>query len=69
MPYGLTWPAFLRFAGAAMLSMFAGAQCVHQYYKPLSDLDVYVEEEKQSQVSPVLGQQQVHITESEQELT
>ncbi|KAL3170991.1 hypothetical protein MRX96_013889 [Rhipicephalus microplus] len=29
-----------------MLSMFAGAQCVHQYYKPLSDLDAYVEEER-----------------------
>lgn len=35
MPYGYSWPAYLRFAGAAMLSMFAGAQCVHQLYRPL----------------------------------
>lgn len=51
MPYGYTWPFFMRFAAAAMLSMFAGAQCVHAFYKPLSDLDEYVEEEKQKRVS------------------
>lgn len=36
MPYGYTWPFFMRFAAAAMISMFAGAQCVHAFYKPLS---------------------------------
>lgn len=69
MPYGQPWPAFLRFVGAAALSMFAGAQCVHRYYKPLSDLDAYVEEEKRLQASPMLSEQHVHIAESKQELT
>ncbi|XP_077546143.1 ubiquinol-cytochrome c reductase complex assembly factor 6 sloth 2 [Haemaphysalis longicornis] len=58
MPYGYSWPAYLRFAGAAMLSMFAGAQCVHQLYRPLDDLGVYIEEEKKALESSKLGQGQ-----------
>lgn len=34
MPAGMTWPRYLRFLGASLLSMFAGAQVVHQYYLP-----------------------------------
>ncbi|XP_044262312.1 protein brawnin [Tribolium madens] len=45
MPAGVSWPRYLSFLGAATLTMFAGAQTVHYYYKPLSDLDKYVEEE------------------------
>ncbi|XP_062277233.1 ubiquinol-cytochrome-c reductase complex assembly factor 6 [Scomber scombrus] len=34
MPAGVSWPRYLRMFGASMLSMFAGAQFVHQYYLP-----------------------------------
>jgi len=34
MPAGVSWARYLRMFGASMLSMFAGAQCVHIYYQP-----------------------------------
>ncbi|KAM7397111.1 hypothetical protein PAMP_020108 [Pampus punctatissimus] len=34
MPAGVSWPQYLRMFGATLLSMFAGAQVVHQYYLP-----------------------------------
>ncbi|KAG5273795.1 hypothetical protein AALO_G00155620 [Alosa alosa] len=34
MPAGVSWPRYLRMLGASILSMFAGAQAVHQYYRP-----------------------------------
>ncbi|XP_062403483.1 ubiquinol-cytochrome-c reductase complex assembly factor 6 isoform X1 [Sardina pilchardus] len=34
MPAGVSWPRYLRMLGASILSMFAGAQVVHQYYRP-----------------------------------
>ncbi|XP_071348035.1 ubiquinol-cytochrome-c reductase complex assembly factor 6 [Trachinotus anak] len=34
MPAGVSWPRYLRMFGASVLSMFAGAQFVHQYYLP-----------------------------------
>ena len=43
MPAGVSWPQYLRFFTAAMLSMVAGAQIVHVYYKPLKDLDTFIE--------------------------
>lgn len=46
MPAGVSWPTYLKFFTAAMLSMFAGAQLVHIYYRPLDDLDQYLEREK-----------------------
>lgn len=46
MPAGVSWSEYLRFATAALLSMFAGSQTVHMYYRPLDDLEVLVEEEK-----------------------
>lgn len=46
MPAGVDWPTYLKFAAAALLSMFAGAQVVHTVYKPLQDMDVYIAEEK-----------------------
>lgn len=46
MPAGVPWRTYLTFLSAAMLSMIAGSQVVHMYYKPLSDLDKYVEEIK-----------------------
>ncbi|XP_062856142.1 ubiquinol-cytochrome-c reductase complex assembly factor 6 [Trichomycterus rosablanca] len=34
MPAGVSWPRYLKMFGASILSMFAGAECVHQYYRP-----------------------------------
>ncbi|XP_055048580.2 ubiquinol-cytochrome-c reductase complex assembly factor 6 isoform X1 [Misgurnus anguillicaudatus] len=34
MPAGVSWSRYLRMFGASVLSMFAGAQVVHQYYRP-----------------------------------
>lgn len=48
MPYGTTWPRVLTFFTSAMLSMLAGAQLVHVYYRPLDDLEEYVLEEMQT---------------------
>lgn len=45
MPAGVSWPTYLRFVAAASLSMFFGAQVVHNIYKPLEDLDEMVKQE------------------------
>ncbi|KAK5642711.1 hypothetical protein RI129_008878 [Pyrocoelia pectoralis] len=45
MPAGVSWPRYITFFSAAMLTMLAGAQTVHIYYKPLADLDNYIDEE------------------------
>ncbi|XP_071453802.1 ubiquinol-cytochrome c reductase complex assembly factor 6 [Hetaerina americana] len=45
MPAGTTWPNYLKFFTAAMISMFAGSQVVHIYYKPLNDMDELVQKE------------------------
>jgi len=38
MPAGVTLPVYLKFLSAALLSMFAGSQFVHYWYKPLQVL-------------------------------
>ncbi|XP_030024291.1 protein brawnin [Manduca sexta] len=48
MPAGVSWGQYISFSVAAMLSMLAGSQVVHQYYKPLRDLNVYVTRELQN---------------------
>lgn len=48
MPAGVSWGRYITFAITAMLSMMAGSQVVHIYYKPLSDLDKYIAEEKKN---------------------
>ncbi|XP_068894256.1 ubiquinol-cytochrome c reductase complex assembly factor 6 [Tenebrio molitor] len=45
MPAGVSWSRYISFLAAATLTMFVGAQTVHIYYEPLSDLDTYIEEE------------------------
>lgn len=45
MPAGVSWPTYIKFFSAAMLSMICGAQVVHSVYRPLSDLDKLVEAE------------------------
>ncbi|KAM4748613.1 ubiquinol-cytochrome c reductase complex assembly factor 6 [Rhinophrynus dorsalis] len=34
MPAGVSWPRYLKMFGASILSMFAGAEVVHRYYRP-----------------------------------
>lgn len=46
MPAGVPWPRYLTFFTAAMVSMFAGSQMVHVYFRPLEDIDAYLEEER-----------------------
>lgn len=45
MPAGVSWGQYIKFSIAAFLAMSAGSQAVHIYYKPLQDLNVYVEKE------------------------
>jgi len=45
MPLGVSWGQYLKFTSAAMLSMFAGSQLVHVYYRPLDDMDKLIKEE------------------------
>ena len=56
MPAGVSWPTYLKFATAAGLSMVAGAQTVHAFYKPLDDLETVIKQiaedvEKQQVIS------------------
>ncbi|XP_059617026.1 ubiquinol-cytochrome-c reductase complex assembly factor 6 [Phlebotomus argentipes] len=51
MPAGVSWGQYIRFFVAAMLSMAAGSQAVHMYYKPLKDLDVYISRELEQEKS------------------
>ncbi|XP_044736278.1 protein brawnin [Chrysoperla carnea] len=45
MPAGVSWPTYLKFFAAAMLSMMAGSQVVHMYYRPLDDMNELIEAE------------------------
>lgn len=45
LPSNVTLGQYLRFFGTAMLAMFLGSQFVHNTYKPLLDLDKFIEEE------------------------
>ncbi|XP_028165867.1 ubiquinol-cytochrome-c reductase complex assembly factor 6 [Ostrinia nubilalis] len=45
MPAGVTWGQYLTFSFAAMFSMLAGSQLVHQHYKPLQNLNDYINNE------------------------
>lgn len=43
MPAGVSWGQYLKFTACALLSMAAGSQMVHLYYRPLDDMDLYIE--------------------------
>jgi hypothetical protein len=45
MPAGVSWPTYLKFFVASMVSMMLGAQAVHACYRPLDDLSQLVEKE------------------------
>lgn len=47
MPAGVSWGQYIGFTVSALVSMGVGAQIVHRFYQPLSDLDEYVEREYQ----------------------
>ena len=47
MPAGVSWGEYLRFAAAALGSMFLGSQAVHLVYRPLDDMDKVIDELKQ----------------------
>lgn len=53
MPAGVSWPRYLAFLTAATVSMAAGAQTVHTFYKPLKDLEVYVDKELEKRHLPL----------------
>ncbi|XP_063164209.1 ubiquinol-cytochrome-c reductase complex assembly factor 6 isoform X2 [Candoia aspera] len=40
MPAGVSWPKYLKIFTATLLTMLAGAQTVHRYYKPDLTLDI-----------------------------
>ncbi|XP_034258686.1 ubiquinol-cytochrome-c reductase complex assembly factor 6 [Pantherophis guttatus] len=43
MPAGVSWPKYLKILTAAFLSMLAGAQTVHKFYKPDLTSDIPLE--------------------------
>ncbi|XP_055376386.1 ubiquinol-cytochrome-c reductase complex assembly factor 6 [Condylostylus longicornis] len=56
MPAGVSWGEYLKFLSCALVTMFAGSQAVHLYYKPLKDLNAYIREElkKDPSIDPKL---------------
>lgn len=57
MPAGVSWGQYTKFFISAMLSMMAGSQLVHIYYKPLEDIDVYIEKELKTTKQPQNSQE------------
>ncbi|XP_033219806.1 uncharacterized protein C12orf73 [Belonocnema kinseyi] len=45
MPAGLSYPRYITYFTASLLTALAGAQTVHKFYRPLDDLNDLVEEE------------------------
>jgi hypothetical protein len=45
MPAGVSWPKYLKFFVASMVSMMLGAQAVHVCYRPLDNLNELVQQE------------------------
>lgn len=60
MPAGASWSRYLSFFTAAMISMFAGSQTVHHYYKPLQDIDMYVNKEIEKQHLSITAEEVLH---------
>lgn len=48
LPPNMSLGRYITFSCCAMLSMFLGSQVVHSYYKPLLDLNKYLEAEIES---------------------
>lgn len=43
----ISWKTYVGVLVISVISMMSGSQLVHQYYKPLDDLEEYVERELQ----------------------
>ncbi|XP_046749208.1 protein brawnin [Diprion similis] len=55
MPAGVSWSRYLSYTAVAMLTMLAGAQTVHYFYKPLDDLNILIEQEYEKQLKERKG--------------
>ncbi|XP_072943337.1 ubiquinol-cytochrome c reductase complex assembly factor 6 [Epargyreus clarus] len=45
MPVGVSWGRYITYCTAASLSMLTGSQVVHLYFKPMMDLNKYINKE------------------------
>ncbi|XP_039747336.1 protein brawnin [Pararge aegeria] len=45
MPAGVTWGQYISFSVTAFLTMIAGSQVIHHHYRPLVDLNKYINKE------------------------
>ncbi|XP_065221349.1 uncharacterized protein sloth2 [Planococcus citri] len=45
MPFGVTWPQYLKFWAVSITGCVCGSQFVHSIYKPLDNIDKLIEEE------------------------
>lgn len=52
MPAGVSVFTYVRFLSAALLSMAAGSQTVHLYYRPLEDIEEIVKETQEKVLPP-----------------
>jgi len=52
MPAGVSTFTYVRFATAALLSMAAGSQTVHLYYRPLEDIEEAIRETQEKVLPP-----------------
>jgi len=52
MPAGVSTFTYVRFATAALLSMAAGSQAVHLYYRPLEDIEEAIRETQEKVLPP-----------------
>ena len=63
MPAGVSWATYLKFTIAAGLSMVAGAQTVHTFYRPLDHLEEFIEDFEKKVVE---AEQKTHKSEEKQ---
>jgi len=65
MPSGVSWKRYLKLFVPAALSMMAGAQTVHIFYRPLDDLEEWIkkveeeEEKRKKETKSILIEQPV----------
>jgi len=52
MPAGVSLYTYSKFACAALLSMALGSQAVHQYYRPLQDIEEIIRETQEKALPP-----------------
>jgi len=55
MPIGMTWPKYLRLIGSSVFFMFLGSQFVHNIYKPLDNLDEFIDKYKDDYEKQTIG--------------